>query len=383
MLYLRWLMLFSMMVFLFAGCGGSGGDKIKIGVSGPMTGDQAKLGNDLVNGATLAVDEWNAKGGVLGKQIEIVPSDDRADPKEAVSVANKLVNEGVAGVIGHFNSSCTIPASGIYNEAKVIQISPASTNPSYTQQGFKGTFRICGRDDQQGRAAADFVVNTLQKTRIAVLHDKTTYGQGLADEFKKGLEGRASVVAYEGITKGDKDFSAVLTMIKGNVPDVIYFGGIYPEAGLLMQQLRKLGMDALFISGDGTMDPEFIKIAGNAAEGTMATYGPSVEELPSAKNFLVAYKAKYGEPGPYSIYSYDATNMLLEAIKETGSTDYEKLAGKLHEMKFSGAKGDTQFDEKGDLTVAPYIMWVVRNNKWSPFKVDTITSPPPAPPATK
>jgi len=366
---MRFFLLAAGVVFalvLCISCGGGGGDTIKIGVAGPMTGDQAKMGNDEVNGATIAVEEWNAKGGVLGKKIELVNGDDRRDPKEAVSVANKLVNEGVVGVIGHFNSSCTIPASTIYNEAKVIQITPASTNPAYTKQGFKGAFRICGTDDQQGRYAADYAVNVLKKSRIAVLHDKTTYGQGLADEFKKGLEGRAEVVAYEGITQGDKDFTAVLTSVKGQNPEVIFFGGIYPEAGLLMQQMRKLGMDAQLISGDGTIDPEYIKIAGNAAEGTLCTYSPSVDKLPSAKNFLDTYIPRFGEPGPYSIYSYDAVGMLLTAIKETGSTDYDKLAARLHEMKYEGAKGTSQFDEKGDLTVAPYIMWVVKGGKFVP-----------------
>ncbi len=207
-------MMIAAMLCLSCG-GGGGGDTIKIGVAGPMTGDQAKMGNDEVNGATIAVEEWNAKGGVLGKKIELVSGDDRRDPKEAVSVANKLVNDGVVGVIGHFNSSCTIPASTIYNEAKVIQITPASTNPAYTKQGFKGAFRICGTDDQQGRYAADYMCNVLNKRKVAILHDKTTYGQGLADEFQKGLlEGRANIVAYEGITQGDKDFTAVLTSIK-------------------------------------------------------------------------------------------------------------------------------------------------------------------------
>jgi branched-chain amino acid transport system substrate-binding protein len=347
--------------------GGGGGDTIKIGVAGPMTGDQAKLGSDLVNGATLAVEEWNAKGGVLGKKIELVTGDDRRDPKEAVSVANKLVNEGVAGVIGHFNSSCTIPASTIYNEAKVIQITPASTNPSYTKQGFKGAFRVCGTDDQQGRYAADYMVNVLQKRKVAILHDKTTYGQGLADEFQKALlEGRANIVAYEGITQGDKDFTAVLTSVKALNPEVVYFGGIYPEAGLLMQQMRNLGMDAQFISGDGTTDPEFIKIAGSSSEGAMGTFGPNVENIPTAQNFLKTYKERWGEIGPYSVYSYDATNVLLEAISQTGSTDYEKLASKLHSIKYNGARGEISFDEKGDLTTAPYIMWQVRNGKFVP-----------------
>lgn len=353
--------LITLALALALGLGCSSGPKvIKIGVAGPMTGDQAKIGMDLVNGVSLAVDEWNAKGGILGKQIEIVKGDDRSDPKEANSLAQKLVNDGVVAVVGHFNSSCSIPASQVYHENKIPQISPASTNPQLTQQGFGSVFRTCGRDDQQGSVGARFVLHILKKSRIAVIHDKTTYGQGLADEFKKNLGDSAQVVIYEGINKGDTDFKALLTKVKAAKPEVVYFGGIYPQAGLLIKQMRDLGIKADFMSGDGTIDPEFLKIAGDAALGTYLSFGPDPKEIPTAKRFIEAYQAKYGEVGPYSIYSYDAANIILTAITKAGKTDGDRIAEEIHKIKYEGAIGTIQFDPKGDVLKAPYIFWQVQ-----------------------
>ncbi|HBR22443.1 MAG TPA: branched chain amino acid ABC transporter substrate-binding protein, partial [Nitrospiraceae bacterium] len=243
-------------------------DVIKIGIAGPMTGDQAKMGTDFKNGVTLAVEEWNAKGGVLGKKIEIMVEDDQHEPKQAVSIANKIVNAGAVGIIGHFNSSCSIPASDVYNRAGIPMISPGSTNPQLTEKRYKGVFRVCGRDDQQGKVGAEFVINELKLKKIAIIHDKTTYGQGLADEFKKFITGKVEVVYYSGIIQGDKDFKTVLTAMKDKKPELIYFGGIYPEAGLIVRQAKELGINVPLMSGDGTIDPKFIEIAGvKAAEG--------------------------------------------------------------------------------------------------------------------
>ncbi|MEO0225710.1 MAG: branched-chain amino acid ABC transporter substrate-binding protein, partial [candidate division WOR-3 bacterium] len=338
--------------------------------AGPMTGDQAKMGQDIANGVTLAVDEWNSRGGLLGKKIVVVVGDDRRDPREAVSVANKMVNERVVGVVGHFNSSCSIPASKIYNEYRLIQITPASTNPQLTEQNFENVFRVCGRDDQQGIVGAKFVLEKLGKKRIAVLHDKTTYGQGLADEFKKNVEmdKSAVVVAYEGIIQGDNDFTAVLTKVKQQNPDVLYYGGIYPEAGLLVKQMRQLGMKTIFVSGDGVIDKQFIKIGGEATEGSYLSFSPPFENKPSARHFIETYKSRYGDPGPYSIYAYDAANILLKAIEKAQSTDYKKLVATIHQEKFEGAIGEIQFDKKGDVLVAPYIFWIVKDGDFVPFE---------------
>lgn len=340
---------------------------IRIGVVGPMTGDQSKMGLDVKNGTELAVKEWNQKGGVLGKKIELLIEDDQHDPKQAVAVANKLVNAGAAGVIGHFNSSASIPASAVYNKSKVPMITPASTNPQLTEQGFEYVFRVCGRDDQQGLVAAIFVSDVLKLKKVAVIHDKTTYGQGLADEFKKALGDKVAVVYYSGVIQGDKDFRSVLTAIKGKKPELLYFGGIYPEGGLLIKQARELGINIPFMSGDGVIDRKFIEIAGPASEGSYLTFSPDPANIPSAKDFLNSYKSIYGEAGPYSIYAYDAANIMLQAIADTQSTDGEKIIKTIHNMKHSGALGELQWDVKGDVLRSPYIVWVTKNGKFEEY----------------
>ena len=343
-------------------------DVIRIGVAGPMTGDQAKMGTDFKNGVALAVEEWNAKGGVLRKKIETVIADDQHDPKQAVSVANKLVNDGVVGVVGHFNSSASIPASDVYNRAGIPMVTPASTNPQLTEKGYRGVFRVCGRDDQQGRIGAEFVMNKLKIKKIAIIHDKTTYGQGLADEFRKFISGKVEVVYYGGIIQGDKDFKTVLTAIKEKKPELIYFGGIYPEAGLLVKQSRELGMAVPFMSGDGTIDPKFIEIAGpKASEGTFLTFSPDPQKIQTAKTFIENYQRKFGEIGPYSIYAYDAANILITAIKEAGVTDGKTVMEKLHSLEFSGAIGKINFDGKGDVTNAPYVVWITKDGKFAEY----------------
>jgi branched-chain amino acid transport system substrate-binding protein len=347
------------------------GDVIKIAIAGPMTGDQAKMGMDFRNGATLAVEEWNSRGGVLGKKIELIVSDDQHDPKQAVSLANKMVNEGAAGVIGHFNSSCSIPASDVYNRAGIPMITPGSTNPQLTEKGYRNVFRVCGRDDQQGKVGAEFVSRNLQLKRVAVLHDKTTYGQGLADEFKRFLAEGVEVVYYEGIVQGDKDFKMILTAVKNRNPELIFFGGIYPEAGLLVKQAKELGLNAPFMSGDGTIDPKFIEIAGpQAAEGTFLTFSPDPNNIPTARTFIEHYRARFGELGPYSIYAYDATNLLLTAIREAQSAEGEQIIDRLHSLEFDAALGKITFDARGDVTVSPYVVWITRDGKfvehWKP-----------------
>ena len=332
-----------------------------------MTGDQSKMGIDMKNGVDLAIKEWNQKGGVLGKKIELFVEDDQHDPKQAVSVANKLVNAGIAGIIGHFNSSASIPASSVYSRAKIPMITPASTNPQLTEQGFTNVFRVCGRDNQQGFVAATFVAEILKFKKVAVLHDKTTYGQGLADEFVKALGNRAEVVYYNGIIQGDKDFRAVLTTLKGKTPELLYFGGIYPDGGLIIKQARELGINIPFMSGDGVIDKKFIEIAGIASEGSYLTFSPDPEHIESAKYFLSSYKSGYGEPGPYSIYAYDATNVLLHAIDTSKTTDGLTISKAIHEMKHTGALGDLQWDGKGDILKSPYVVWITQNGKFEEY----------------
>ncbi|MBI5050385.1 MAG: branched-chain amino acid ABC transporter substrate-binding protein [Nitrospirae bacterium] len=366
----RKFLLILLILFVFSGCAKKS-DVIKAGVAGPMTGDQAKMGMDFRNAVTVAVEEWNEKGGILGKKIELIIGDDQRDPKQAVAVANKFLNQDVIGVIGHFNSSCSIPASDIYNRAGIPMITPASTNPQLTDRGYRGVFRVCGRDDQQGNVAAQFVTSKLKVKKIAIIHDKTTYGQGLADEFKKAIGSSAEVVYYGGIVQGDKDFKTVLTVIKTKQPELIFFGGIYPEGGLLVKQAREIGLKTPFMSGDGVIDPKFIEIAGaKDSEGTYLTFSPDPNNIPTAKAFIENYQKKFGELGPYSIYAYDAINIMLKAIESAGATDGKVIIDKLHSMEFSGALGKIKFDNKGDVTIAPYVVWITKGGKfveyWKP-----------------
>jgi len=352
------------LIGLLVGCSRQEENVIRIGAAGPMTGDQSKMGIDLRNGVDLAVGEWNEKGGVLGKKILLVPGDDQADPKQAVSIANKFVNQKVSAVVGHWNSNCSINASPYYSAANIVAISPASTNPRLTQQGFKTIFRVCGTDDQQGGVAAEFVLKTLKPKRVAIIHDKTTYGQGLADYFKKSVESNVPVVFYDGIQTKDPDYKAVLTAIKEKKPDVYFFGGVYPEAGRLVRQAKEIGMTIPMITGDGVYDPTFIGIAGKAAEGTYVTFGKDPSGLPTSKSFNEKYKAKFGDPGPYSIYAYDAANIILAAMQQTGTTDGLKVADYISKNTFKGAFGDISFDKHGDVTKAPYVVWQVKDGKF-------------------
>jgi branched-chain amino acid transport system substrate-binding protein len=343
-------------------------DTLKIGLAGPLTGDQASLGDMLKNGGTIAIEEWNEKGGVLGKKIEAVWGDDQHDPKQAVAIANKFINEGVVGVIGHLNSSCSIPASTIYAKVPIPQITPSSTNPQYTEQGLRNVFRVCGRDDQQGAVAADFIVNTLKKTKVAVFHDKTTYGQGLADETVKRLkELGVEPVFYTGIVQGDKDYTVILTAAKQKNPEVLYFGGIYPEAILLAKQSRDIGLNVILMGGEGLHVQEFIDGAGPAAEGTYFSSNPDPERIPEAQPFIKKFREKFPqtrEIGVYTVHSYVATNILLEAIQATQSTEGQKLIDYLHKTQFNTALGPIRFDEKGDVLAPPYVFWQVQNGKF-------------------
>ncbi len=343
-------------------------ETIKIAIAAQMTGAQAKIGSDFKNGGGIAVEEWNAKGGVLGKKVEIILGDDQADPKQAVEVANKLSNEGVAGIVGHYNSSCSIPASDVYNRANIPMITPASTNPLLTERGYRNVFRVCGRDDQQGKVAAEFVSNKLAIKRVAIIHDKTTYGQGLAEEFRKNLSGSIEVVYTGGITLGDKDFKPVLTSVKEKNPDLIYFGGIYPETGLLVKQAREVSLMVPFMSGDGSIDPKFVEIAGSkAAEGTYLTFSPDPKNIPAARGFIEKYTSKYGEMGPYSIYAYEAANILLASIQAAGTTEGKAVAEKIHSLEFNGSLGRIRFTEKGDVAQSPYVVWITKNGKFEEY----------------
>lgn len=365
---------------LLSGCGGGGsgskdGDVIYIGVAAPFTGPQAKIGTDMALGVDLAVEEWNARGGVLGKKIVVIRGDDEAQPKQATAVAQDLVAKRVSGVVGHFNSGCTIPASEVYNDKKIVMITPASTNPRVTDRGYRGVFRVCGRDDQQGTVAGKFAVEKLGAKSIAILHDKTTYGEGLANEFKKTIESLGvEAVYFGGVSKEELDFRAVISAIKAKNPDLWYFGGIYDQGGPLLNQARQAGLTAPLMSGDGLIDKELIKSAGKNAEGTYLTFGPDPARVSTAKAFIEKYRAKHGEPGAYSVYGYDAANVLLNAIAKTQSTKFDALTKFIRENTFDSAMGPLAFDEKGDIKGTYYIMWIVKDGEFVVWEGDAASN---------
>jgi branched-chain amino acid transport system substrate-binding protein len=350
------------LLFGLAGCEKKS-DVIKIGVAGPITGAYAKFGEQLVRGATAAADAINEAGGINGKMIEIVQGDDQCDPKQARAVANTFVNDEVHAVVGHFCSSSTIPASEVYDEANILQITPASTNPQVTDRGLTAVFRTCGRDDQQGNVAGDFIAKQLKAKRVAVIHDKDTYGQGLADATKARLNSNGvKEVLYEGITRGDKDFNSLVTKMKGLKVDVIYFGGIHTEAGLIVRQAREQGLKATFFSGDGIVTDEFASIAGPATNGVMMTFGADPRNLPGAVDVVKKFRDEGYEPEAYTLYSYTTVQVIAQALGANDLTkDGAELAGYIKANSFDTVMGKKEFDSKGDLKVTDYVVY-----KWSP-----------------
>lgn len=350
---------------------GAAGAPVLIGVTVPLSGSSAEAGQDVLQGAQLAVNQANAKGGVLGRQIQIVSADDACDAQQGVTAAQKLVDAGVVAVAGGYCSSAAIPASGVFNKAGVAFVADASTNPTLTEQGFNNVFRDIGRDDLQGPFAANFMLNTLHAHRIAIVHDNTVYAKGLAQATQTALQGKpgVTIVYFDAITPGDKDFSAVLTKIKGLKPDVLYFTGYYAEGGLMAKQFKDLGVPGHFMAGDANSDPAFLQEAGSAADSDMITTAPIAAFLPAAKAFITAYTAKYGKaPGPYSAYEYDATNIVIAAIKRAGSTDRASVIKSLAETKnFPGITGSISFNAKGDRSGSAYMVLLVKNGQFTAY----------------
>jgi branched-chain amino acid transport system substrate-binding protein len=334
---------------------------IVIATVGPMTGQYAVFGGQMKAGAELAVRDINAKGGVLGQKVVLEIGDDACDPKQAVAVANQLVNKKAAFVAGHFCSGSSIPASAVYNEEGILQISPASTNPKLTEQGFANVFRVCGRDDVQGTYAANYVVDNKVGSKIAILHDKSAYGQGLADEFKKQLNARGvQEVMYEAINAGDKDFSALITKMKGAGVDLIYHGGYHTEAGLIVRQAREQGFGAQMMSGDALVDAQYWQITGDTGEGTLMTFAPDPRKLPAAQSVVAEFKKQNFDPEGYTLYTYAAITVWADAVAKAGSTDTDKVAAALKDMTFDTVLGSIAFDGKGDVKNPEYVMY-----KWS------------------
>lgn len=353
--------------------GGSAWADIMVGVAGPITGPNAAFGAQLQKGAEQAAADINAAGGINGEMIKIVVGDDVSDPKQGISVANKFVADGVKFVVGHFNSGVSIPASEVYAENGILQITPASTNPQYTERGLWNTFRTCGRDDQQGKVAGDYLAANFKDAKIAVIHDKTPYGQGLADETKKALNAAGvTEAAYEGINIGDKDFSALIAKLKEAGVSVVYYGGLHTEFGLLERQSADQGMKATFMSGDGIVSNELASIAGDAVNGTLMTFAPDPRKNPAAKDLVEKFRAAGFEPEAYTLYSYAALQVIAEGAKAAGGNDPQAVAEAIKgKGPFATAIGELGFDAKGDITRPDYVLYTWKkgdDGKYSYFE---------------
>ncbi len=344
---------------------------IKIGCVGPITGDQASLGLDQLRALQIALDEANAKGEIIpGYKLEIVSLDDQHNPSQAVTMAKRLASDpGVVAVVGHMNSSCSLAAAAIYQNARIVQISPSSSNPEISRKGYDTFFRTCATDDIQGPQAAYFAFTKLGAKNVFVIDDKTTYGKGIADEFEKeAIRLGVKVLGHEGITQGEKDFTPLLTKIKALGPDVIFFGGMYPEGALLVRQARALGLVSQWLGGDGLYVKAFIDLAQADAEGVYCTFiGADVSGLESARNYLDEYNKRFGleHIGPYSAYAYDAANIIIDAIRRAGKNDRETTLARVRQTKdFPGISGVTNFDEKGDSAIGLIGVFRVKNKKF-------------------
>lgn len=338
---------------------------IVIAAAGPMTGRYASFGEQMRHGAEQAVKDINAAGGVLGKKLKLELGDDQCDPKQAVAVANQLVNKGVKFVAGHFCSGSSIPASEVYQSENILMISPGSTNPKLTERGMSNVFRVCGRDDQQGKVAGDFIADKFKGKRVAVVHDKQAYSQGLAEETMKELKKRGVPIAMTGtVTPNEKDYSAIVTRLKANRIDILYYGGYHAEAGLIVRQMREQGLKTRMIAGDALVTQEFWNITGKLGEGTLMTFSPDPRKNPKVAPLVAKFKAQGYSAEGYTLYTYGAIQVFAQAAARAGSTDIAKLRAELHKGNFDTVLGKIGFDSKGDVTAPGYVFYEWKNGKY-------------------
>ncbi|WP_454819213.1 branched-chain amino acid ABC transporter substrate-binding protein [Labrys neptuniae] len=339
--------------------GASAQAQVKLGVAGPMTGPNAAIGAQFKNGVDMAVKDINAAGGVQGQQLSVAIGDDASDPKQGVSVANKFVGDGVTWVVGHYNSGVTTPASNVYADNGVIEITPGSTAEVVTERGLWNIFRTCGRDDQQAKVWSDYALANYKGKKIAIVHDKTTYGQGLADVAKKNLNAAGVKEAvFEGINVGEKDYSAIATKLKSAGVDLLIYGGLYTEAALILKQLRDQGSNTVMLTGDGVASGEFATIGGDSVLGTLMTFQPRPEEDPANAGLVKKFEATGFRPETYTLYAYASVQILKQAADESKSVDPQKIAEVMHSGKaFKTVLGELSYDKKGDLTKAGYVLY--------------------------
>jgi branched-chain amino acid transport system substrate-binding protein len=312
----------------------------------------------MKNGAEMAVADINAAGGLLGKRLQLDIEDDACDPKQARSVAEKIGDAKVPFVVGHVCSSSSIPASEAYADGNVLQISPASTSPLFTERKLWNVARVCGRDDQQGLVAARYIAKNYKGKNIAILNDKTTYGKGLADETKKALN-KAGVTEklFESYNKGDKDFNAIVSRLKRENIDLVYVGGYHQESGLILRQMRDQGLKTVLMAGDALADKEFASITGPAGEGTLFTFGPDPRNKPTAKAIVERFKAKNIDPEGYTLYTYAALQIWSQAAAKAGTTDPKKVMDAIKAGSWDTVIGKIEYDSKGDIKQLDYVVY--------------------------
>mgnify|MGYP003700722735 CR=1 FL=1 len=339
---------------------------IVIATAGPMTGQYASFGAQMKAGAEQAVADINGDGGVNGEKLVLEIGDDVCDPKQAVAVANDFAAKGVVFVAGHFCSGSSIPASAVYTEEGILQISPASTNPKLTDEGGPNVFRVCGRDDQQGLVAGNYLAEKHPDANIAIIHDKTAYGKGLADATLAAMnDAGKKETMYEAYTAGEKDYSALVSKLKQNNIDVLYVGGYHTEAGLMVRQMRDQGMSTQLISGDALVTQEYWDITGDAGEGTLMTFSPDPRKNPGAAPLVQTFRSKGVEPEGYVLYTYAAIQVFAQAANKAKSTDLNAMLAVMKGAKFDTVLGELSFDEKGDVTLPGYVFY-----EWSKGQYD-------------
>ncbi|MDP2752160.1 MAG: branched-chain amino acid ABC transporter substrate-binding protein [Rhodocyclaceae bacterium] len=343
---------------------------VKLGHAAPLTGPQSHIGKDNENGARLAVEEANAAKIQMGGRtlkFELLGEDDQADPRQGTLVAQKFVDGQVNAIIGHLNSGTTIPASKIYFDAGLPQVSPSATNPAYTHQGFKTAFRVMANDLQQGRALGDYAAKKLKATTAAIIDDKTAYGEGLATEFKKAATAHGiQIVAEEHTDDKAVDFSAILTRIKSRQPDLVFFGGMDPQAAPMARQMKKLDLRAPMLMGDGGCTTDFVKNAGEAAEGHRCSLpGVPLQKMPGGPDFIARYKARFNlDIQLYAPYAYDAVMVVVDAIKRADSADPAKILAVLPHTNYQGVTTKITFDANGDLKDSAITFYTAKNGQW-------------------
>ena len=332
---------------------------ILIGVAGPMTGQYASFGEQFRKGAEQAVKDLNANGGVLGEQLKLFIGDDACDPKQAVAVANQAAGEGIVFMAGHYCSGSSIPASAVYAEEGIVQLSQGSTNPDYTdKRPGPGTYRLCGRDDQQGEVAGAFLLEQFPDKKVAFIHDKTAYGKGLADATLAVFEaGGGKSTLYEAYTAGEKDYTALVSKLKSEGVDALYVGGYHTEAGLIKRQMVEQGMDTVLISGDALVTEEYWAITGDAGAGTLMTFSPDPRKNPDAETLVAEFRSQGFEPEGYVIYTYAAIQTWAQAAEAAGSTDFEPVIEAMNSGTFKTVLGEVNFDDKGDVALPGYVFY--------------------------